>query len=434
MRAHPLRVGYVLNRFPRLSQTFVLNEIRELERQGVEVEVFSLLRPPRELRQPVLDILRSPVTYLPGVEALDALSLGDGLEDRPRSLAASVTENASAEPLFSGTAPVDQARLQIAAATLSHLARARGIDHLHAHFGTDQTTVALLAARLSGLGFSWTAHARDLFLTFGTAASDARMRRIKIAEARFVAAVSAYNRDTLASIAPEHAPRIHHLPNGIDLEAIRPGSGANPSRILAVGRLIEKKGFADLIDAAARLAADGLDFRCSIIGEGPLEEALAARIRTHGLEGRVVLEGPATHPEVLAAMARAGQFVLPCKVAANGDRDGLPTVLIEGMGHALPAVSCAVTGVPEIIEDGVTGRIVPSGDPAALALAIAGLATDPAMARGMGAAGRRRAELLFDIRRNVARLAVLFETACRESDMPLAPPEVEHRKSANAFA
>ncbi len=414
MSGSPLRVGYVLNRFPRLTQTFVLNEILELERQGIEVEVFSLLRPPPELRHPALDDLAARVTYLPGLDQAAGLLFGEGLEDRPRPVLSELggaPVDAAGDPLFAGASAATVARLEIAAASLSLLARARGIRHLHAHFGTDQTTAALLAARLGGCGFSWTAHARDLFLSFGGGAADREMRRTKLREARFVVAVSEYNRRLLADLAPEHAAKIHCIRNGIDLSRIRPADAVPPREILAVGRLVEKKGFADLVDACARLAADGADFRCHIVGEGPLEAALRARIRACGLEDRVRLIGARPQPEVFLAMRRAGMLVLPCAVAGNGDRDGLPTVLIEAMAHGLPVVSCPVTGVPEIVEDGVTGLLAPSRDPGALARAMGRLIADPAGAAAMGRAGRLRAERLFDLGHNVARLAAHFEGA-----------------------
>lgn len=412
MNGVPLRIGYVLNRFPRLSQTFVLNEILELERQGVEVEVFSLLRPPPELRQPALGAMAARVTYLPGLDQAAGLQLGDGLGDCPQPLGAMLS-SPPLDLLFAGLAATDAARIEIAAASLAILTRARGIGHLHAHFGTDQTTVALLAARLTSIGFSWTAHARDLFLTFGGTAPDREMRRIKIREARFVAAVSEYNRVLLSRLAPESDADIHCIHNGIDLARIRPSGVAPPGEILAVGRLVEKKGFADLIDACAQLAAEGVDFRCHIIGEGPLETSLRSAIGAQRLEDRVHLLGALTQPEVFATMGRASIVVLPCAIANNGDRDGLPTVLIEAMAHGLPVVSCPITGVPEIVEEGVTGLLVPSHNSAALAAAMGQLIAEPARAAAMGRAGRSRAERLFDLGRNVSRLIRLFDHAAR---------------------
>jgi colanic acid/amylovoran biosynthesis glycosyltransferase len=412
MTAGPLRIGYVLNRFPRLSQTFVLNEILELERQGLQVEIFSVLRPPQELRHPMLDSLAAPVTYLPAPDQLENLLIGKGLDDH-RQPVADLPEHGASDALFAGLTASQAARLEIAAASLAILIRARRIDHLHAHFGTNQTTVALLAARLTGTGFSWTAHARDLFLSFGGVAADREMRRIKIREARFVAAVSEYNRALLAGLAPERKSDIHCIHNGIDLGCIRPAAAAPPGEILGVGRLVEKKGFGDLIEACAQLVAAGTDVRCRIIGEGPLEATLRAKIRAHGINRQVRLLGPMTQPEVFAAMQRASMVVLPCAVADDGDRDGLPTVLIEAMAHALPVVSCPVTGVPEIIEDGVTGLLTPSRNPAALATAMGQLIAAPADAAAMGRAGRRRAERMFDITRNVGQLAVMFDSAVR---------------------
>lgn len=386
----PVRVGYVLKRFPRFSETFILNELLALQALGIECHIFSLLAPPDEPRHARLAELRCPVTYLSKAPGLSLVADPDDAV------------------LFAGNDPRSVATLQGKAAEVARLARKAGITHLHAHFGSDPTTVALLAARELGGTFSYTAHARDIYHTYVTPEIDAAKRRAKLSEAAFTVTVSDCNAGHLTELCPEAADRIHRVYNGIDLLLFSPAEEAAPGRILAVGRLVEKKGFAVLVDACALLRDRGMDFDCRIIGDGPLQGALQAQIDALDLAGRVTLAGPMPQEQLAAELGTAAIAVLPCVITPDGDRDGLPTVLLEAMGKAIPVVTTTVTGGPEIVAEGETGLLCDPGDPVGLADALETLLRDPHRARAMGRAGRLRAERLFDLTTNVAQLTGHF--------------------------
>jgi colanic acid/amylovoran biosynthesis glycosyltransferase len=386
----PVRVGYVLKRFPRFSETFILNELLALEALGIECHVFSLLTPPDEPRHARLADLRAPVTYLSKSRT----------EVQDPDLRDTV--------LFAGNDPKSIAALRTKAAEVARLAREAGITHLHAHFGSDPTTVALLAARQIGGSFSYTAHARDIYRTYVTPEVDAAKRRAKLAEAAFTVTVSDCNADHLTTLCPEAAGRIHRLYNGIDLTLFSPSESIVQGRILAVGRLVEKKGFAVLVDACGLLRDRGLDFDCRIIGDGPLQGALQAQIDRLDLADHVTLAGPMPQERLADELGTAAIATLPCVIAPDGDRDGLPTVLLEAMGKGIPVVTTTVTGGPEIVAEHETGLLCQPGDPVALADALQALLTDPNRARAMGLAGRRRAERLFDLSSNALRLSDHF--------------------------
>lgn len=385
-----LRIGYVLKRFPRFSETFILNELLALQALGVECHVFSLLSPPDEPRHARLGDLTAPVTYL----------------TRPGGVALALAAQDAA--LFAGDDARVVATLHAKAAQVARLAQAAGIRHLHAHFGSDPATVALLAARAMGGTFSFTAHARDIYHTYVSPEIDAEKRRAKLREAAFAVTVSDFNAAHLRALCPEAATRIHRLYNGIDLSLFSPGEAVVPGRILGVGRLVEKKGFSVLVRACALLRDRGVDFSCRIIGDGPLHGALSAKIAELGLGPWVSLAGPMPQERLAVELGAAAVATLPCVVTSDGDRDGLPTVLLEAMGKAVPVVTTTVTGGPEIVADGETGLLCAPDDPAALAEALATLLSDPHRARAMGAAGRLRAERLFDLSANAARLADRF--------------------------
>lgn len=389
----PLRIGYVLKRFPRFSETFILNELLSLQAKGVQTDVFSLLVPPDEPRHARLADYAGRVTYLADIAASEA---------RPAPADAD---------LFAGQSSAQVARLIAKAERVAAEARRAGITHLHAHFASDAATVALLAARRIGGTFSMTAHARDIYHLYIDAATDAAKRRAKLLAAAFTVTVSDYNTAHLRALCPEAADRIHRLYNGIDLDLFQPTSDARDTkRIMAVGRLVEKKGFADLVTACSLLRDQGHELTCDIVGDGPLHAALDAQIKAEGLQGIVRLVGPMPQEQLTKALGRAAIATLPCVVTDDGDRDGLPTVLLEAMAKALPVVTTSVTGGPEIVDHGRTGLVCPPGNPAALARALAVLLTDPDLALRMGRAGRARAESLFDLHRNVATLTRHFQS------------------------
>lgn len=410
----PLKVGYVVKRFPRFSETFILNELLELERQGIEVHVFSLMHPPSETRHQLLDMLRAPVVYLPRSNGLNKWKVSSGISDEERLEIRIESCFANDELPFAELLPDKNAEqashLCFQATTLAMLASARGIQHLHAHFVSNATTVALLASRFSQIPFSFTAHARDVYHTYTDQSVDNEVRRRKMAEARFVVTVSDYNRDHLQTVADRWASnRIRRLYNGVDLTHFRPGSENRPSDLfIAVGRLVEKKGFQYLVNACEILQQRGLTFRCEIIGDGPQQEMLAQQIRDSDLDEKVKLTGAKPQEKLIDYMKRAAAVVLPCVVSSSGDRDGLPTVLLEGMAMGLPVISTHVAGVPEIIDHKETGLLVPSENSLELANAMERVLDEPQQRIMMGDAARIKAERLFDLRKNVATLRECF--------------------------
>jgi glycosyltransferase involved in cell wall biosynthesis len=392
-REVPLRVGYVLKRFPRLTETFILNEMLELERHGAIVEVFSLREPRDEPRHPDLARLNATIHYL--TSSLPADPCGED----------------AFEALWRGK-PVEKARkLRRQAARISGIAASAGLDHLHAHFASDAATAALIAGELSGVPVSFTAHARDIYHTYVSPEVDDAVRRAKLEMAGFVVTVSDYNARYLHELSGGRA-RIQRIYNGIDTTTFEPDAGIARERdlILSVGRLVEKKGLDDLVTACARLRDQDVAFRCRIVGEGPLRGALEARIETLGLAAHVRLLGALPQHEVRAMMHRARLMVLPCVVSSSGDRDGLPTVLLESLAVGLPAVSTSVSGVPEIIDDGTTGLLVEPSDCEGLASAMRRLLDDDGLAGALSRAGRRKALAAFDLSTNVNVLKNLMHT------------------------
>jgi len=280
-----------------------------------------------------------------------------------------------------------------------------GIYHLHAHFASAPSTVARLAAMFAGITYSFTAHAKDIFH------QDVRTEDLagKFCDAVATVTVSDFNVEHLRQIAGERLVRIY---NGLDLSRF---PFAVPEkrlpRVVGIGRLVEKKGFVDLIEACAVLKNGGCVFDCQIIGTGDQEELLRSRIQELGLQKHVELIGPRPQLEIIAHLQRASVLAAPCVVGSDGNRDGLPTVLLEAMAIGTPCVSTDVTGIPEVIRHGETGLIVGQHDPAALADAIQRLLNDPAERARLTINGRRLIELEFDVHRNAARLRALWPQA-----------------------
>jgi len=394
------RVAYVLKMYPRFSETFVLNELLELERQGVVLRVFSLKRPNDGIAHADVQRLRAAVTYLP--ESLPRLvwAQRELLRRRPLRLLALFLRAVRKRRL-------DSAKHVLQAGALAPRLLDERWTHLHAHFASGSTSVALNASRLTDVPYSLTAHAKDIYLDSVRPADLAR----KLAPARFAVTVSDYNAAYLRPLA--NGTRVVRVYNGIDLERFTPNGTPRdrPPLVLAVGRLIEKKGFDDLVRACASLDAEGTDFRCAIVGKGPLRDDLQTLIDRLGLGSRVSLTGPLPRERLLHLYPRAAVMAAPCTVGDDGNRDGLPTVLVEAMALGVPVVTTPVTGIPELVEDGVTGLLVPERAPAALARAIGRLVAEDELAQQVAAAARARVEERFDLRRNVAQLRRLFEEA-----------------------
>jgi len=394
----PLRVGFVVKRYPRYSETFVVREILAHEEAGLSVEIFSM-RPPDDAHfQDVISRVRAPANYLyMPAEGLLPESLAGatltaahfwkamaeaGLELPGLAARLEDVREAEARDVYQG--------LQLARAV-----RRKNIQHLHAPFASDAASVARLASHFSGVPYSFTARAKDIF---HETVEPEDMRR-KLRDAVSVVTISDYHLNYLQQTYGDLAAKVQRVYNGLNLDEFPFRSPEDrPPVVLAVGRLIEKKGFGDLIDACSLLDHGRREFRCRIIGSGRLQIELAAQINRLGLQGKVQLVGPLRQSEVRKEIQTAAVLAAPCVVARDGDRDGLPNVIQEALALGLPVVATDVTGIPEVIQPNQTGLRVPQRDPQALADAVRQLLETPALRVRLAVEGRRLIEAEFDNR------------------------------------
>lgn len=407
-RVVPRRVLYVVSRFPAWSETFIVREIRTLLDQGVDVRILSLKPASAGLVQadaaalldrvlqpsapPILlgRALRAWGTHPLRVSAAAAIVAADGWRS-PRALLKSLATLADA---------------------LSQLAWLRRFDpdYIHAHWSTYPATAAWLLARILQRPFGFTCHAHDVFV-------NRQLLPRKLADAALAVTVSQHNVDWLGRNVSPLAPRKLEIVHcGVDLAHLpwRP-EGRAGSLILGVGRLVPMKGFDTLIEALALLQARGVGFRCLLVGEGPQRAALQASVLAHGLQDKVELPGALPQEQVRIALDQAVAFALPCQVAADGSRDGIPVALMEAMAAGCPVVSCPVSGVPELIDDGEHGLLVPQRDPQALAQALQRLLGDAALRRRLASAARLRIEREFDADKEARKLHRLMARATADA-------------------
>jgi colanic acid/amylovoran biosynthesis glycosyltransferase len=376
--------AYVLKMYPRFSETFILGELLARERAGERLEVISLRQPVDGRFHAALAQLKAPVTYLPtSSSASEAWRQLRSARSTRQAINAHLDELLEAE---AGDA--------VQAVRLAELVRERGIGHLHAHFASVATTVARLASLLSGVPYSFTAHAKDIY---HESVEPEDLRR-KLADAHHVVTVSDYNLAHLRETYGPDADRVHRVYNGLDLtDATWSDPADRPPLVVAVGRLVEKKGFDVLLDALARLHQRHPEVRAVIAGDGALADDLQAQRDRLGLQSVVDLPGPLPQTQVRDLLARAAVFAAPCVVGPDGNRDGLPTVLLEAMAAGAPAVSTDVTGIPEVVRDDETGLLVPQHDPVRLAEAIERLVTDRPLGSRLSRAARALVESSFDV-------------------------------------
>jgi glycosyltransferase involved in cell wall biosynthesis len=390
---------YVLKRFPRVSETFVLNELLALEERGERIVVDALLAPEEGPRHPELERLRAPVRYLPryprlGDRRVALAHLRVGIRFPRRWLRLARTARRT------GTW-----RRFLQAGLVARRVKRERARHIHAHFATAAAEVARDAASLAGVPFTVTAHAKDIFKR-----ENARLLRSRLDGAAAVVTISEFNADHLRKVLAAGVP-VRHVPNGMPLPAPAPPSPDGP--VLCVARLIPKKGVDVLIEACALLADELPGLRAEIVGDGPLAGELLELARKRGIEDRVDFLGALASDEVDAALRRSSLVALPCRIAADGDRDGIPTVLLEAMARGIPVVSTRIGGIPEVVRDRATGLLVDPDSPRELAGAISSLAGDRSRAESLGAGGRSLIRERFDPRRSATLLESVFEEAQR---------------------
>ena len=392
----PAKVGYVVKRYPRFSETFIINEILAHEAAGLEVEIFALGFPYEPYFQDAIAKVRAPVRYLPA-DGLKAVDFWAALE-----------QGSAVLPGFWNQLAIGRGedfRQVYQASLLARDVKANNVTHLHAHFATSAATVTRLASWFTGVPYTITAHAKDIF---HQAVSKEDLSR-KFADAAAVVTVSNYNVKYLQRLCGAAAEKIRRIYNGVDLELFPFTPAPNrPPRIVAVGRLVEKKGFAGLIDACALLAQKKRDFICQIVGSGELEAELRQQIESARLEDRVELTGALPQRDVIELLKTASVLVAPSVVGADGNRDGLPNVLLEAMALGTPCVATNIVGLPELIRHEETGLLVNERDSLALAGAIERLLEDRELAARLAKGARRLIETEFDLHHNAAQLRSLF--------------------------
>ncbi len=415
---HPPVLGMILKGYPRISETFISGEILLLEQLGFTLHLFSMRQPRETFSHDSIKKIQAPVDYLP--ETL-FLSL-------PRLLYHNL--------LLAGKRPGNyRTALRTAGrhllrtrkmATLKHLLQAgylvhrflpnSGVVHLHAHFAHSPTSVALFASQLSGLDFSFTAHAKDIYT------SDPRQLREKIAQARFVVTCTEYNKRFLKEISEGERTPIHRLYHGIDIDFFsRDLLGKQdekiptpPYRILTVARMTAKKGLPTVYRALKILRDEGISFQHTLIGEGEDRKRIHSLIKELGLVPFTQLPGTQPHSVVLDHYRGADVFVLGCEVAPNGDRDGIPNVLLESMAAGVPVVATHISAIPELVVEGETGLLVPPDQPEKMARALIRLLTDIPLRQQVIQAARKRVAQLFDSRALIGDLAAVYRQEVRE--------------------
>jgi colanic acid/amylovoran biosynthesis glycosyltransferase len=404
--ATPPRLAVIVKGYPRLSETFIAQELLALEERGHRFDIWSLRAPYDGGRtHPIHDRIRAGVHYLPEylhdapLRSLRAWAAVRRLPGYPAARRA-WARDLRRDPTRNRVRRWGQAL--VLAAELPAEVRL-----LYAHFLHTPASVARYAALIRGLRWGFSAHAKDIWTTPGWD------KREKIAEATFGVTCTRAGTEHLRALAPYPA-RIELAYHGLDLArfpappATRPEDG--PFTILSVGRLVRKKGYGDLLDALA-LIGDRLDWRLRHIGGGELARETAARADRLGLSARVEWLGKRAQEEVIAAMRAADLFVLPSKVAPDGDRDGLPNVLMEAASQKLPILSTATSAIPEFVTDGVHGRLVPPGEPAALARAILRLAAEPEERRRLADAALARLLAEFGMTAGIDRIEACLLSA-----------------------
>lgn len=399
------KVAYVVKRYPRFSETFVVNEILAHEAAGVDLEIFSC-RPPSDTHfQDLISKVRSPLTYLSSgsVRADEFWKAIGGVTSSVSDIGKTLSElrHRSALDIYCG--------LQLA-----RFVQERNITHLHAHFASSAATVARIASKLVGIPYSITAHAKDIFHE-EVSADDLRE---KLVDAKAVLTVSKYNVAHLRSHFPAAAEQIQLLYNGIHRSDFPFQSPSDrPRTILAVGRFVEKKGFDILLSACRILADQKVDYECLLVGSGECESQLQELIDQLQLHSNVRIVGPQPQSIVKQMMQQAAVLAAPCVDGSDGNRDGLPTVLLEAMALGTPCISTNVTGIPELVRNEDTGLLVPQRDATALAIALQRCLDDAALRVRVAENASFLIQQQFDALVNAQRQRQVF-FSCEDNSSP----------------
>jgi glycosyltransferase involved in cell wall biosynthesis len=416
MAAERQRIAYLVSWFPAITETFILDEVRELRARGVDVEVLPLFGARGGHVHAAWSELASRTHYHRSASWEMVAAQLHWLRRRPAALLRAWGEallRSAASPKLLVRSPV----VLLKGALLARRIEAMGVAHVHAHWATHPALAAWLVRALTGTGYSFTAHAHDLYV-------DRAMLREKVEAARFVVTISELNRRLIAEVCgPASEGKVHLVRCGVDAAkfapAARPATGV--PTFVCVASLREYKGHAVLLDAVRLLRERGKSMRVVLVGDGALRGALEARIARERLGDAVELRGALPHEEIPRVLAGATAMVLPSVTSRDGQMEGIPVALMEAMAAGVPVVATRLSGIPELVRDGETGLLVPERDPEALAAAMERLARDAALRTRLAEEGRRTVRERFDRGRNVALLAELFAAVSPRRARAAAP-------------
>lgn len=431
-------VAYLLKGFPLLSETFISSEVYRVERAGIPLQIFVIK--PREGTEhhPVIDRIEAQTHYLPPTQRLSQTGrlrwlvanapqffpdFGRCLRRRPsgvvRACAFALGESILARRSLWSWPKISYVRdLLLAVALADRILDRPDIRHIHAHFAHDTTTIAWLASMITGLPFSFTAHAKDVY---AQRLNPRGLLQRKLAAAAFVVTCTETNRRYLQPMS--NGTLVHRIYHGLNddfatflRKAPASSRSASELRLLAVGRLVAKKGFDTFVEACGILQKRGVPFDALIVGDDDdvgddvrVGDDLRRHIARLGLGARVHMLGQVGQAELFDRYRAADVFCLPCRVLTNGDRDGIPNVLVEAMSCGVPVVTTPVSGIPELVVDEDNGLLVPEDDPGALADALVRLHEDRDLRGRLGRAGRKTVRNEFDGDRLAEQLAALFK-------------------------
>jgi glycosyltransferase involved in cell wall biosynthesis len=400
-----LKVAYIMSRFPKLTETFILYEMLAMQREGVQIEVYPLLREQTEVMHPEAVPLVESAHFQPFVSLAILRANLHFMRRKPRTyfktLWTLLSKNWGSLRFFIGVLGIFPKSVLFA-----YQMEAENIDHVHAHFASHPAAAALIINRLAGISYSFTAHGSDLH-------RDRHMLREKVAESAFVATMSEYNKELIISECHgEYREKVKVIHCGVDTEVFQFRSGETPYEkgekpfmIICVGTLHEVKGQTVLVRACRKLHERGIDFTCHFVGDGPDKATLSELVNRAGISGKVWFHGRQKRERIAELLHEADVLVAPSVPTRDGRREGIPVVLMEAMSSGVPVIASNISGIPELVVDGRTGLLVPPGDAANLADALERYCQDPALRKHLGLSGREMVIGEFDLYRNAAKLA-----------------------------
>lgn len=402
-----LKVAYIMSRFPKITETFVLFEMLAVEQQGVQVELYPLLREKTDVMHPEARNFVERAHFQPFISWPIIRSHLYYMTRKPGAyfgaLWTSLRANLGSPRYFAGILGLFPKTVHFA-----YLMSQDGVQHVHAHFASHPAAAAFIIHRLSGISYSFTGHGSDLN-------RDQHMLREKVADADFVVPISNYFREMIVEHCGEqYRDKVIVVHCGVDTQVFQPidtrrsDDPDTPLAIFCVGTLHEVKGQTYLIEACRLLNERGIAFACNFIGDGPDEAALKQQAEDAGLTDKVTFHGRLTHHQVAELLQGADVLVTPSVPTSDGRREGIPVALMEAMASELPVVATAISGIPELVDDGQNGFLTPAGDAQAIADALERLAADPALRQQFAQAGRQKVMDEFDLYKNAATLVKLF--------------------------